>query len=138
MKIFKSLALLTFTLFLVTGCGNTLKCSKESEKSSYKEKETITIKWSKDKVTNFDTVTEMTFEDKDAAKSYYDTYSSVFELLDGTEGIENKHNLSGNKIKHTVKINAKKMTEGMQDLYLSEQSKKDAKTSFEDSGYKCN
>lgn len=67
-------------VFLITGCKNQLKCTKEMNEELYNSSQTIVFDIEKDDiVTNYSSTYKMIFQTEDDAKSYFKILENVFE-----------------------------------------------------------
>lgn len=133
MKRIKILLLVT-TMFLLTGCSNTLKCNIET--NNYDS--SIKIKFENDKPTKYIYKDEMKFS-KDSADTeiYYHSKYNEYSIL-----ISEKYAHLRNKIDNvSLKINydfTKDKSEGENKLLINRNDTiKTATQKIESSGYKC-
>lgn len=133
LKLLAVVALLLIMLVGLTGCGNKIVATKDSEQDGIKYEEKLEIKLKKDKV---DTIKmTMKFDDKETAeemKTQLDYGLSMIAAFSGEDmGIEVKQ--SGKKI--TMKLNAEQFA-SMSGTEIPDVSKEDLKANLEEAGYK--
>lgn len=133
LKILLVVALIAVALFALTGCGNKIVATKETDDPEMgKMKERIEISFKKDKVN--EVKMQYTFEDKDAAEEAEKQFNAMLALMtaftDEDVGMEVKR--SGKKLTMVLDAEAYADMEGG-DL---EVSKDELKKSLEEEGYK--
>lgn len=79
LKVLLVVAFLLAVLVGLTGCGNKLTATKESDIEGQKVKEKIEVSFKKDKVSKVKMT--YTFDDKDTAKKYVDEYNESMKAL---------------------------------------------------------
>lgn len=132
LKLLAVVALLLIMLVGLTGCGNKIVATKESEEDGVTYEEKLEIKLKKDKI---DTVkVTMKFEDKDTAEEMKTQLDYVVTMMSafggGDLGMEVKQ--SGKKV--IVELDAEAFAE-MYGVENEEISKDELKAQLEEDGY---
>lgn len=136
LKVLLLVAFLSVMLFALTGCGNKLVATKESEDPEMgKMKERIEISFKKDKVN--EVKMQYTFKDKETAEKAEKQFNAMLALMtafsDEEVGMEVKR--SGKKV--VMELDAEAFAEMMgEDVEDLEVSKEELKESLEEEGYK--
>lgn len=127
LKIMLVVAFLSIALFALTGCGNKLVATRESEEMGMKMKEKVEISFKNDKVNKVKMT--YTFDDKDTAESMKSLLSLGFTMSGSSDGVEIKQN--GKKVIITLDSEAyADMESEYEDL-----SKDELKEALEEDGY---
>lgn len=127
LKIMLVVAFLSIALFALTGCGNKLVATRESEEMGMKMKEKVEISFKNDKVNKVKMT--YTFDDKDTAESMKSLLSLGFTMSGSSDGVEIKQ--SGKKVIITLDSEAyADMESEYEDL-----SKDELKEALEEDGY---
>lgn len=127
LKIMLVVAFLSIALFALTGCGNKLVATRESEEMGMKMKEKVEISFKNDKVNKVKMT--YTFDDKDTAESMKSLLSLGLTMSGSSDGVEIKQ--SGKKVIITLDSEAyADMESEYEDL-----SKDELKEALEEDGY---
>lgn len=127
LKIMLVVAFLSIALFALTGCGNKLVATRESEEMGMKMKKKVEISFKNDKVNKVKMT--YTFDDKDTAESMKSLLSLGFTMSGSSDGVEIKQ--SGKKVIITLDSEAyADMESEYEDL-----SKDELKEALEEDGY---
>lgn len=129
LKIMLVVAFLAIALFALTGCGNKLVATRESEEMGMKMEEKVEISFKNDKVNKVKMT--FTFDDKDTAESMKSLLSLGFTMSgESSEGFEIKQ--SGKKV--IIELDSKSYA-SMGNEYAG-LSKEELKEQLEEDGYK--
>lgn len=133
MKRIKILLLIT-TIFLVTGCSNTLKCNIETNNYS----STIELKFKDDKPTKYKYKDEMKFSaDSADTEIYYHSKYNEYSTLISEKHAHLRNNIDNVTLKITYDFTEDK-SEGEKTLIINRNDTiKTATQKIESSGYKC-
>lgn len=142
LKVLAVVALLLVVLVSLTGCGNKVVATKDSEMDGKSYEEKIEVKLKDDKIDSVKTT--MTFEDKDAAKDLGKSLEE--ELKQATAGLKelgiNTDGISvetkGKKVIMTLNSDLFEAMQGASGINISNEkvTKDELKDSFKDAGYK--
>lgn len=127
LKIMLVVAFLSIALFALTGCGNKLVATRESEEMGMKMKEKVEISFKNDKVNKVKMT--YTFDDKDTAESMKSLFSLGFTMSGSSDGVKIKQ--SGKKV--IIKLDGEAYAD-MESEY-EDLSKDELKEELEEDGY---
>lgn len=127
LKIMLVVAFLSIALFALTGCGNKLVATRESEEMGMKMKEKVEISFKNDKVNKVKMT--YTFDDKDTAESMKSLFSLGFTMSGSSDGVEIKQ--SGKKV--IIELDGEAYAD-MESEY-EDLSKDELKEALEEDGY---
>ena len=131
LKVLLIVAFMSVMLFALTGCGNKLVATKETESMGMKYEEEVVIKFKGDKVNSV----KMTykFDDKDTAEGMAGILKMGMAMSGEDMGMEIKQ--SGKKV--IMELDAEAFAEMIgEDVEDLEVSKEELKESLEEEGYK--
>ena len=138
LKIIALIAIMLVAVLALTGCGNKLVATKDVEGTSSEPKhsEKIEISFKKDKVNKVKMI--YTFDNKDDAKKFVDSYNALIALASAFTSGDEKISLptieqKGKKT--TIEIDAKMYAE-MSGETEAGMTKEEVKASLEKQGYK--
>lgn len=127
LKIMLVVAFLSIALFALTGCGNKLVATRESEEMGMKMKEKVEISFKNDKVNKVKMT--YTFDDKDTAESMKSLFSLGFTMSGSSDGVKIKQ--SGKKV--IIELDGEAYAD-MESEY-EDLSKDELKEELEEDGY---
>lgn len=127
LKIMLVVAFLSIALFALTGCGNKLVATRESEEMGMKMKEKVEISFKNDKINKVKMT--YTFDDKDTAESMKSLFSLGFTMSGSSDGVKIKQ--SGKKV--IIELDGEAYAD-MESEY-EDLSKDELKEALEEDGY---
>lgn len=128
--------LIAISLLTLTGCGQKLICTNNTETETLKIEEKLIITHQINKVTNVETDVTYTIKDENIKESFKKTFETIKENYN-KENINYKEEIKDNIYKFNVKYSPEKLDEETLNNFRSAKKFKKYKEKILEQGMKC-